>query len=338
MKDRSSGGLHFQDISAHRQFLYGVSALWILFFHMNTDLPARGGLRILRLIQATGNCGVEIFLLLTGYGLYGALNRNPNVPRFYRRRLARVLVPALITFLCCDLFACPLLYGYAITPRFLLAWPWSGGLWYVSFILLMYLIYPLLHRWNRRENRRQWWIALVCISIFVFSMDFWPVAMPKEILRPATRIPVFLLGCMLALPAQENRRIPRWTLGALAAATCIAYALRKIINRAGQVYGPRMPVYLLLAATLILLLTYIARMLQGCALGRGIYGAIFFCGGISLEIYLAYDRVRELMEFLPVAQGVSSMALDWIAAAIALGVAYLLRRLCARITRGLNQN
>lgn len=111
MKNRASGALHFQDISAHRQFLYGISALWILFFHMNAELPMHGGFRILRLIQSAGNCGVEIFLLLTGYGLYASLNRNSNVLRFYRRRLARVLLPALVAFLCCDLFACPLLYG-----------------------------------------------------------------------------------------------------------------------------------------------------------------------------------------------------------------------------------
>lgn len=305
---------------------------------MNTYLPERGLFRIPRLIQSMGNCGVEIFPLLTGYGLYGALNRNPNVPRFYRRRLARVLVPALITFLGCDLFVCPLLYGYAITPRFLIAWPWNGMLWYVSFILLMYLIYPLLHRWNRRENGRQWRIAIICISLFVFSMEFWPVAVPKEILRPATRVPAFLLGCMLALPMQENRRIPRWTLAILAAAACIAYEILKKAVAAGYVYGPRMLVYLLLAAALILLLTHIARALQRTAIGRRIYGAVLFCGGISLEIYLAYDRVRELMEFLPGAQGIPAMALDWIAAAIALCIAYLLLRLCARITRSLNQN
>lgn len=169
-------------------------------------------------------------------------------------------------------------------------------------------------------------------------MEYWPVAVPREILRPVTRIPAFLLGCMLTLPAQENRKIPRWTLGVLMAATCFAYTIMKQIKRTGHVYGPQMPVYLLLAATLILLLTHIARILQKNALGRRLYGMLLFCGGISLELYLVYDRVRELMEFLPVARSVSPMAMDWIAAAIALGIAYLLRRLCTRITRGLNQD
>lgn len=202
----------------------------------------------------------------------------------------------------------------------------------------MYLVYPLLHSWNRRENRRQWWIAVICISILAFSMEFWPVTVPGEVLRPCTRIPAFLLGCMLALPMQENRRISLRTQGALAVAACVGFAIMKKLGRPGLVYGPRMPVYLLLATALIPLLTHIARLLQKSAPGRRIYGAIMFCGGISLEIYLAYDRVRELMESLPGMQGLSSLALDWIAAAIALCIAWLLRRLCMRVTRRLNQN
>lgn len=338
MKKLSLKPLHLQDVSAHRQFIYGVAALWILIYHMNSDIPSRSALGIFRLIQITGTCGVEVFLLLTGYGLYCALNRNPDVVRFYRRRLVRVLLPALILFFGCDLIVCPLLYGYAITPRFLLTWPWGGRMWYVSFILIMYLFYPLLHRWNRVENRRGWWIAVLLFAAASFAFEFLPLGFSKEFLRAFTRIPAFLLGCMLALPARENRAVPRRAEYVFTLVAIAGVAVWRQFKQMGQMYAMRMMAFFFLSAVVILLLTRIAQLLQRSGAGKKTYAAFFFCGSISLEIYLVFDRVRELLEFVPVVTALASPVLDVLAALIAIPLAWLLRRLCLWIADGLGRN
>lgn len=330
--------LHLQDIAAHRQFIYGVSALWILIHHMNTTVPYRGMLRLLNLIQETGTCGVEVFLFLTGFGLYGALNRNPDILRFYKRRLVRTLLPALVVFLCFDLFACPMMLGMKINLHFLLTWPWSGGLWYVSFILVMYLIYPLLHKWNRPENKKGWIVAFAVSFAACFLLEILSGGIAKEIMRPLTRIPVFLLGCMLALPVEANRSVPRWSLPCLLIGSAVGTVVWKLSTRFGYLYSVRMLVYLFMGAAIIMLLVVFAQLLQKLSLGRGIYKAFLFCGSISLEIYLVFDRVRELMEFVPGITNLSSAALDLLAAVFTIPLAWLLRMLCSRIADRLAVN
>jgi len=330
--------MRLQDIAAHRQFIYGISALWILCSHMNFTAPKRGISLILRLLQDTGTCGVEVFLFLTGFGLYGALNRNPDVKRFYRRRLVRVLLPALVVLLGCDLIVCSRLFGYDINLQFLLTWPWDDRLWYVSFILVMYLIYPLLHKWIRPENKKGWFIAFALSFAACFLVEILHGGVPKEILRLLTRIPVFLLGCMLAPAVEANRRVPRWSLPCVLIGSAVGIVAWKLSKRFGYLYSVRMFVYLFMGAAVILLLGYIAQLLQKFGLGRRLYKAFLFCGGISLEIYLVFDRVRELLEFVPGIKALPSAGMDLLAAVFTIPLAWLLRRLCLYFARGIGKN
>lgn len=331
MKKNSLCPARLQEISAHRQFIYGISALWILFYHMNAKIAAASVYAPLWLVQTTGTCGVEVFLLLTGFGLYYALNKNPNVMRFYCRRMARVLLPAVVVLLICDLAACSQLFGYEINLQFLLSWPWKGRLWYVSFILLVYLAFPLLHRHIKPEYMKRWAAAFAITFIIAFVMEFLPVGISSQVLRVVTRIPVFILGCMLAPAMVRNERIPRWILPASICGSAVGVILWKLSVLAGYMYAFRMLAFIFLGVAVILLLTRAAQLMQKTAFGRKIYAFFLFCGGISLEIYLVFDRVRELLEFVPGITEISAAGLDVISAALTLPIAWLLRKLCEKL-------
>ena len=62
---KTEGNESFQDVDAE---LYGFSILWIMLFHgiilKNTALPSK--FRFLTRFLENGNCGVEIFLFLSG--------------------------------------------------------------------------------------------------------------------------------------------------------------------------------------------------------------------------------------------------------------------------------
>ena len=53
-------------ISQERSGVFGLAILWIMLFHssLRFDWPP------LHLIKATGYCGVDVFLFLSGIGLY----------------------------------------------------------------------------------------------------------------------------------------------------------------------------------------------------------------------------------------------------------------------------
>ncbi len=76
-----------KDISLARAFLYGFAILWIMFFHSNFVCTNP----VLSWIKTHGNCGVDIFFLLSGISLYFSYTKNRDPKRFYKNRFKRVL-------------------------------------------------------------------------------------------------------------------------------------------------------------------------------------------------------------------------------------------------------
>ncbi len=131
-------------LSRHRALLYGFAAAWILLFHMHFQLPNHPALIPLQWFKASGNAGVEMFLLLSGFGLYGSMSRDGSVLSFYRRRFLRVFLPSFIVVAVYYGLVPTKSTAYAMKLTILPYWLGMGMFWYPPFILGMYLIYPLI--------------------------------------------------------------------------------------------------------------------------------------------------------------------------------------------------
>lgn len=70
------------EIESLRMELMGFAIILIMLFHLGV-LPF-------------GECGVDIFLFLSGFSMYHSLSRNDNIVKFYRKRLLRILPAYLI--------------------------------------------------------------------------------------------------------------------------------------------------------------------------------------------------------------------------------------------------
>ena len=71
MKEKLNWGL----LSKYRMELFGVAAIMIMIFHCQVLMVLPGWFS---LINAHLNSGVEIFLLLSGMGLYYSFSKNNN--------------------------------------------------------------------------------------------------------------------------------------------------------------------------------------------------------------------------------------------------------------------
>ena len=74
----------------------GMAILSILIFHYTEDCYTVGinYSGIVKLYKTyIGSSGVDIFLLLSGLGLYYSFSKNNSIKDFYSKRLKRVLVP-----------------------------------------------------------------------------------------------------------------------------------------------------------------------------------------------------------------------------------------------------
>ena len=83
----------FNQISSRRTPLMGLAALLIYFAHAYSfvELPSP-----LSTLFSFGNIGVDIFLLVGGFGIYYSLVNTASKSSFYWKRLIKVGLPFLL--------------------------------------------------------------------------------------------------------------------------------------------------------------------------------------------------------------------------------------------------
>ena len=131
-------------LSEYRSSLMGFAILYIMFFHLEGHCPY-----IHSHFFILGNTGVEIFLLLSGLGLYYSLSRENtiNIKLFYKKRMLRIL-PAfwmvIIPLSIINLIKGEIPLGLAITRILGLSAFNEGanGYWYITAILICYIFTP----------------------------------------------------------------------------------------------------------------------------------------------------------------------------------------------------
>ena len=288
---------NFSSLSVHRNAIYGFSALWIVLFH-GVDMGKASFPPQLRFLWDTfqlGNIGVDIFLFLSGVGLYYSFSKDSRVLRFYYKRFIRVLLPFIL--LCVPYITYLLIAGEIGFGEFLQHltnisyWTANTGrlnLWYIPAILVLYLLYPLIYKFifGKGENALLRCVILTAASIAVTMIIY---LISPELYRTYNkflpRVAVFILGCWCGQPVKEKKEIPAWFMLAGIVIVLAAYPLysRSIIP------GPLRRYYgSLTGIMLTFLLAQFFELFKSLRLGE----FFAFFGGFSLESYLIHIEAR----------------------------------------------
>ena len=102
--------IELANMSRFRGELMGAAMLFIILFHV--ALPREDAFYGLRRM---GNVGVDMFLFLSGIGLWFSWAKNPDVKRFFIRRYLRIY-PAWLIIAC--LYYIPRFHGGS-------TWAWT---------------------------------------------------------------------------------------------------------------------------------------------------------------------------------------------------------------------
>lgn len=224
----------YEYLSEYRSELMGLAILWVVWYHSSLELdvfPSETINNILIFIRGRGYGGVDIFLLLSGMGLYNSLNRN-SVAKYLKNRLKRILptwwilylVTAVLEFKLLDIrYSAKELLGGITLTGFLTQLPNQGN-WYVSFIMVIYLIAPVLYfLFHESKNKRATCIILVAITLLI-SVTFWG---DDGRLTGMTRLPIFVFGMYLSAD-RDKIKVNRTTIIVLSALMAIGIALLRV--------------------------------------------------------------------------------------------------------------
>ena len=289
--------INLHDLSRYRSELMGVSMLVIMLFHV-------GGMRhdtIWYCMSRCGNVGVDMFLFLSGIGLWYAWTKvlpSPLSPQpspllyFYKRRLVRIYPTWLLLS---SLYYVPLLIEGKFTlwqtiGNVLIGWRlWSGFVdefWFIPMILVFYLVSPFYMMLIRKGTSWRW-LPVVAMMLCVLIQYWKPM---NDLLGHLevmfSRVPIFLLGINAGLWVKEEHELPNDAFWMLVLIFVLSFGV--CINFENGLRGhfplflERM-VYIPLSISLLLLLCKLFAHTH-----RLVLAALGFVGTISLELYLVH--------------------------------------------------
>lgn len=284
--------IELADISRYRGELMGLAMIFVMLFHvwMPKSNPMYGLVRC-------GNVGVDIFLFLSGIGLWYSWTKNPSLKHFFKRRYARVY-PAWLIVAC--LFYIP---NYLNTPgggyspdvpnliaNILIGWSFwridDLTFWFVPSIMMLYTFAPAYMTLIQRHPAYRW-TAVAAMVLAVIVQYYPPVHGTVGHLEIFfSRIPIFLIGINCGAMVKERRTADGSSIWLIALVFVMSLMMCVEFE---QSWRGRFPlflecmVYIPLTVTCILLLVQALRHTPS-AVRRG----LAFLGTISLEMYLIH--------------------------------------------------
>lgn len=161
--------------------LKGLAILMVVFSHIGYFLVSDR--QFLVPLSNYAGVGVDLFLVLSGYGLVVSSLKKPlSVGQFYWKRLRRVYIPVAVTvalFVLLDFFFLHLTYPLKTVvenllgffPRADLYQDINSPLWYITPLLVYYILFPLLF-WKRFPVVSAIGMALVGWLFIKYSPQF----------------------------------------------------------------------------------------------------------------------------------------------------------------------
>lgn len=161
----------------YRAYWMGIAMVLVILLHLVYQREEIDPFfRFLRMLFLQGDSGVNIFFFLSSVGLCHSLNGN-GVKRFYWRRICRIF-PIYVIYL---IFVRYLVvtgggnwyFLMRLTGLNMFAWrELSGDAWYMSALLVLYAIFPLLYFLLQSKFLLRWYsiFFLVCLLTFVYYL------------------------------------------------------------------------------------------------------------------------------------------------------------------------
>ena len=302
-------------LSQARSFIMGVAMLLIMLFH-----NAFGALgKVERLFSIYGHWGVDIFIFLSGFGLYHALARTKgtSIKNFYLRRLTR-LMPAAV-----PAGVCLYVLGYASW------WGLAGlNLWYVRTILVLYLIAPVVYNLIIRYSPGYVvaggvYVSTLGVLIGKFLLSACPPEVYTALVWTLARLSAFVIGLCIARVNWDVKALCNWR-----------YILFCVVGLAALLYLHYLRYITGSFSDYLHLLPYVllSLIIPGCCLVLAVVyrvtpdfirKIVIFFGTYSLEIYLVHEAIFKAVAALDIAAGLKLLLAYGVSAILALVLHYV---------------
>lgn len=287
----------YQRISRYKGVLMGIAILIVVYGHLFYYHSGLTAYEYLNVTQWYTVGSVDIFLFLSGFGIYHSLKKNRDPLAFTRRRFSRLLpsyVPFIVVYCGFMLWAGQMNKWQALGNLTTFGWWTRMGAqfnWYIPTQIMLYLLSPLLFGVIEQYGRK----SLLLLGLFVL-LD--AACVDTSLMMGVSRFPVYFLGMYLGAEASEGKVPSKRHLmlaGVLAVLSMVAFYFL-VVYRPGWLskYGFWWHPFLLSTPGCLYFTTWLLHKHEKWAVTRQLNRGLGFLGGKSFEIYLCHLLVYEV--------------------------------------------
>ena len=291
-----------QLLSKHRSAIMGFAILWIMLYHF----PVPTDLFLLDFIKSIGYGGVDVFLFLSGFGLYFSMSRkNFILKKYYKSRFFRIvpefwLVLGIVFLIQMDFSARNF---SALLFRASTIGYWIGHqdeTWFISCILFLYAIFPLYFKLFQKHGIKTSLafigagLTLILIYALICVFAYNNKNFGGFTILTIARLPIFFIGAVFGhwtkdgcnFEFNKKRKILVWTATAVAFGALIFFMnfMPSSLQTCSLSYLP----YMIITPVLSIALAY---FFEKCDTISKIFTVM---GLMSLELYLCHIYLYKL--------------------------------------------
>ena len=286
----TTNGISFANISHHRSELMGLAMIAIVLFHVNVPRlsPLYGLWRM-------GNMGVDVFLFLSGVGLWYALTSNTSLKRFFTRRYLRIYPTWLLV---ASLYYVPrFLQGAKGTKEIidlagdvLVNWDfWLHDeltFWYIPATMMLYLFAPAYVKLVSRHPVYRWLPVLMIVWCVAVQ---WVVPLHNAVGHVEifwSRVPIFFIGINCGAMVKQEQSLSAQSVWLLVAAVVLSLGVDIYLEQTRHGLFPLFIGRMLYIPATFSLVLLLSNWLT--AVPQAIKRALRLVGMVSLEMYLLH--------------------------------------------------
>lgn len=314
--------LNYKIISKYRNHIMGFAMLWVILFHSKSTI--NGPLNIIKVI---GYGGVDIFLMLSGLGLYFSYVKNENKKEFYYRRLIRILptyIPLVLIFtIISHKIDIKTIFLNITTLSFWMNNPNKFD-WYIPSLMILYLITPVYLDYFEKYRSKA---TLLLIFLSIILSIILSTTKLNYLLIFTIRIPVFLLGIQIGYYIDIDKKIELksillYIILLVVGLIFLIFNIKffdKYLFSLGLWWYPfiliTLPLCLLLSALFDFINIKIKLMNK----------VLLFFGVYSLEIYIFHERILNIVNNIKL--NTNTIIIDIIAISITICMSILWKKI-----------
>ena len=326
--------MYLKDLLKYRNVWLGIAMIWIVLYHTNFGFDSE----LLRSIKSSGYGGVDICLFASGIGCYYSLSKDPDAAHFLKRRIVRIM-PTYWIFIICwlvyryvnDMFKWDMAIGNIFAVQ---NFTTRGNEfnWYISAILLFYILTPYF---KRLVDRLSFFTNILIIGLLiVFTLPFWN---SYTFIITVTRLPIYYMGVLCGKLCLQNKRMkPVYLLLLLAMFIAGVMMWRYNMKQDFSIrwyHGLYWYPFILITPPLCVGLSYMAHYIGKIKVFNWLIDGISIVGKYSFEVYLVHILLMDIIfKLLPKVSG-DSVTLLWVTGALCLFLACFALSQLARLFR-----